>query len=299
MDWRVRGAIQKALGYVPGGGRIHAQWQRRADFGRECDLAVGDWLRMVGHLRASGVALEGATVVEIGAGRMPAWAVCCYLAGARHVFALDRERRIEDDLVRDLADRLMVHVSAIARATGRSEPWISSAQRGLATSLDRGASLAVATDNVVDYRAPSDPAATALAAASIDIVASTSVLEHLPAAGVEAVFAEAKRLLRPGGVMIHAIHTSDHYATADRRLAPLRYLQFSDDEWARWNNAFLYQNRLRAKDFIDRVRAAGFTIELETPRHGELDGIRVHPRFAGYTREELEVIDLDVVARKP
>ena len=113
---------------------------------------------------------------------MPAWAVCCYLAGARHVFALDRERRIDDDLVRDLADRLMVHVSAIARATGRSEPRISSAQRGLATLLDRGASLAVATDNVVDYRAPSDPAATALAAASIDIVASTSVLEHLPAA---------------------------------------------------------------------------------------------------------------------
>lgn len=299
MNWRLQGTIQKALGYVPGGRRIHAQWRRRAtpDFGRECDLAIDDWLRMVGLLRSCGAVLDGATVVELGAGRMPSAALCYYLAGAAHVFTLDRERRIEDDLVRDLADRLMVHVAGIARAASRPEPQVSSAQRALATSLDRGASLAVATGSVVDYRAPADLAATALPAGSIDIVCSTSLLEHLPEATVAAVLAEAMRVLRPGGVMVHAVHTGDHYAAADTRLDPLHYLRFSDEEWARWNNSFLHQNRLRAKDFADLASAAGFTIEAFAPRRrGKSNG--VHAKFAGYAPEELTVIDVDLAARK-
>ena len=46
MDWRVKGAIQKALGYVPGGDRLHYMLQRYAggmrDFGREYDIKVDD-----------------------------------------------------------------------------------------------------------------------------------------------------------------------------------------------------------------------------------------------------------------
>lgn len=293
MDWRLKGAIQKALGYVPGGSRIHEQLARREtpDFGRECDVAVDDWLRMIGELRSRRVTLDGATVVEIGAGRVPTWSLCCYLAGAAHVYALDRERRLDGDLVCDLADRLMVHVPAIARALGRSEPDVASAQRGLATSLDRGATLAVATGSVVDYRAPADPAATALPASSIDVMISSSVLEHVP--DVDAVFTEAMRILTPGGVMFHAIDCGDHNA----RNAPLHYLKYSDEQWARWNNRFLYQNRLRAKDFVEMARAAGFTIEAVTPRSsGAPNG--VHAKFTGYSRDELAITSFDLFARK-
>ena len=293
MDWRLKGAIQKALGYVPGGQRIHEQLQRRAtpDFGQECDLVVDDWLRMVGELRSRGVTLDGARIVELGAGRMPTWSLCGYLAGASHVYALDRDRRIEDDLVCDLANRVMVHVPAIARAIGRPELEVASAQRALATSLERGATLAVATGSVVDYRAPADPAATALPAASIDLVFSTSVLEHEP--DVDAVFAEAMRILTPGGVMFHAIECGDHNARSN----PLHYLKFSDEQWARWNNRFLYQNRLRAKDFVDRARAAGFAIEAVAPRSsGTPNG--VHARFTGYSRDELAITSFELLARK-
>ncbi len=301
MGWRVQGAIQKALGYVPGGRRIHDQLQRRVsiDFGSECDVKVDDWRTMMGHLRACGVTVQGATLVEIGAGRAPTFPLCFYLAGAAHGYALDHDRTIDDELVRDLADRLMVHVTTIAATAGRPEPEVGALQRHVATALERGASLAVATGSVVDYRGPADPTATALPAGSVDIVFSASVLEHLPPATLERVFAEAMRVLRPGGVMVHSIHCGDHYADTDHRIDPLRYLRFSDEQWARWNNPFLYQNRLRAKDFVDLARAAGFSIEVEAPqRCAELDGIAVAPRFSNYSREELEVVDLDVVARK-
>ena len=298
MDWRLTGAIQKALGYVPGGRRIHERLHRRAiDFGQECDVEVDEWRRLTAQLRTCGVSITGATLVEIGAGRAPTLPLCFYLAGAGRVYALDDERRIEDELVCDLADRLMIHVTAIAAAAGRPEAETSAMQRAVASSLARGASLAVATGTVVDYRGPADPTATALPAGSIDIVFSSSVLEHLPPATIERVFAEALRILRPGGVMIHAIHCGDHYAAGDGRIDPLRYLKFSDDEWARWNTPFLYQNRLRAKDFTDLTRAAGFSIELEAVQgRGTVNG--VHARFSGYTREELAITELHFVARK-
>ncbi len=299
MDWRLKGAIQKALGYVPGGRRIHERLHRRiADFGRECDLAVDDWRRLMAHLRSCGVTVQGATLVEIGAGRAPALPLCFYLAGAAHIFALDRDRRIEDELVRDLADRLMAHVAAIAEASGRREPEVGSEQRAIATALERGASLAVASGSVVDYRGPADPTATALPAGAVDIVFSHDALEHLPPSTVAATFTEAMRLLRPGGVMVHAIHCGDHYADGDRRIGPLHYLQLSDDQWARWNNTFLYQNRLRAKDYVELARAAGFAIEREVPQRTAKVDITVDGRFSGYAPDELAVIDIDLVARK-
>ena len=307
MDWRLKGTIQKALGYVPGGRRIHYQLQRKVgglvDFGRECDLKVDDWRLMMGHLRARGIDVRGARLVEIGTGRAPTLALSLYLAGAAKVFSLDLLRLVEHELVLDLADRLMIHVAAIAQTAGRPEPEVTALQRGLVDALGRSASLAVATGNVVDYRAPADATETGLPAGSVDIVFSSGVLEHMRPHVIEASFAEARRLLRPGGVMFHSVNCGDHYAYADAKIDQLHYLRFSDDEWERWNNDFLYQNRLRAKDFTAMASAAGFTIEVDTSRAipqrlAQLDKITVHSRFAGYTREELAVTTVDFVARK-
>jgi SAM-dependent methyltransferase len=222
VDWRVKGAIQKALGYVPGGRRIHHELQRHAgglaDFGRECDIKIDDWKLMMLHLRTCGVSVAGATVVEIGAGKFPTLPMCLYLAGAEHVYALDHERLIERELVEDLADRLMIHVALIAEITGRPEHEITAMQRAMTTALRRGSSLAIATSNVVDYRAPADATATALPAGSIDIVFSNSVLEHMPVRAIEGAFREALRILKPGGVMFHSVNCGDHYAYIDRSI---------------------------------------------------------------------------------
>jgi len=307
MDWRVKGAIQKALGYVPGGDRIHYMLQRYAggmrDFGRECDIKVDDWSIMVGHLRAAGVPVEGATLVEIGTGWYPTFAFCLYFAGAARVFTFDLNRLMKDDLVHALADRLAAHVALIARATGVAEDEVKAEQLSLATALRGGASLAQATGGIVDYRAPADASATSLLASSVDIVFSNSVLEHVPRAGIEACFAEAYRILRPGGVMFHSVNCGDHYAYTDRSIDQLHYLQYSEDDWAKWNNEFLYQNRLRAIDFIELARHAGFTIEVDTSRAtperlAQLDGIQVDPAFAHYTRDQLAITSVDLLARK-
>ena len=221
MDWRVKGAIQKALGYVPGGDRIHYMLQRYAggmrDFGRECDIKVDDWRLMIGHLRTAQVPFEGATMVEIGTGWYPTFPLCLYLAGVGRVFTFDMHRMLKVELVHELADRLAAHVALIASEVGRREEEVKAEQVALAAALTGGASLARATGGIVDYRAPADASHTSLLAGSVDVVFSNSVLEHVPRGVIEACFAEASRILRPGGVMVHSINCGDHYAYTDRR----------------------------------------------------------------------------------
>src|SRR3989440_12179050 len=86
MDWRIKGAIQKVLGAVPGGDRMHYVLQRRGggltDFGRECDIKVDDWRLMMGHLRSGGARVAGGTLLEMGTGWDPTFSPFPYPAGA-------------------------------------------------------------------------------------------------------------------------------------------------------------------------------------------------------------------------
>ena len=69
-------------------------------------------------------------------------------------------------------------------------------------------------------------------------------------------------------------------------------------EWDRWNNEFLYQNRLRAVDFVALAKRAGFSIELDAHRSTEIDGVPIDGSFAHYTREQLAITNLEILARK-
>jgi SAM-dependent methyltransferase len=307
VDWRLKGTIQRVLGYVPGGARLHYVLQRRAggltDFGRECDIKVDDWRLMMGHLRSANMPVAGATLVEVGTGWYPTFPFCLYLAGAERVYTYDLVRLNKPDMTAQLADRLQAHVALIARESGRPIEEVEATQAALSRSIASGESLARATGNVVDYRAPADASSTTLLPGSVDVVFSNSVLEHVPSEVVGALFAEAMRVLKPGGIMFHSVNCGDHYAYTDRSIDQLHYLQFSDRDWERWNNEFLYQNRLRAKDFTELATRAGFTIELDTSRASperlqQLDAISVDPSFARYTREQLAITSVDFIARK-
>ena len=298
----MKGTVQKILGYVPGGARIHLQLQRHIgglrDFGRECDMRVDDWAVMARHLRAANVDIRGATLVEYGTGWFPTLPLCSYLAGAGHVFTIDRVRLIEHDMLVLLADRLAAHVSLIARESDQDVDEVAGLQREVHDALRREMPLSTSTRSVVDYRAPGDVTDTALETESVDVVFSASVIEHMPPEMIKSAFAEAWRILKPGGVMFHSINCGDHYAYSDRSLHQLHYLQFSPDDWERWNNAFLYQNRLRAVDFVMLAKQAGFSIELDVHRSTEIDGVPVDASFAHYTREQLAITNVEILARK-
>jgi SAM-dependent methyltransferase len=308
LPWRAKALIQRFLGAVPRGVELHYLLQRigggLAHFDRECDVKVDDWRLMVSQLRAAKVDLATATFLEVGTGWYPTFPLCLYLAGASRVLTLDVTRHLRPEMVRRLVARLAHHVPVIARASGASEIDVEARRAALSRALGRGATLHDATWEVVDYRAPADAADTSLDAGSVDVVFSNSVLEHVTSDALHALFREAWRVLRMGGVMFHSVNCGDHYAHIDASIDQLHYLKYSEQQWARWNNAFLYQNRLRGVDFTEAAREAGFAIERDTSRANpkrlaQLERMTVDPCFAGYTREQLAITSIDFIARKP
>lgn len=308
MNWRLKGAIQKVLGVVPGGDELHFQLQRRAgglrDPARELWLKIEDWTLMVGHLRDAGMPVRGTRFLEMGTGWYPTFPFCLYLGGAAQVHTVDLNRYLRRDLTVEAATRIERKVPTIAELSGRSIEDVFAAQQALVRAVRAGASLEEATGGVIRYRAPGDASATGLPDASLDVVFSNSVLEHVPVPVIVRCLEEARRVLRPGGVAFHSVNCGDHYAYVDRRINQLNYLRYSDEEWAFWDNRFLYQNRLRAVDFVAMARAAGFTIELDTSRPhptrlAQLAAIPVHEKFAGYSEAELAITSVDFIGRNP
>lgn len=308
MHWRLKGAVQRVLGVLPLGDVIHLELQRRVGglrhFERELAAKIGDLTLMLGHLRrAAQIEIAGTRFLEIGTGWYPTFPCGLALAGARSVITMDLHRHLHPDLVRQLVDGLPAYLPVIADAAGVELGAVEERHARLAAAVRRGASLDDATDGVIDYRAPGDASATQLPDASLDVVFSNSVLEHVPPPAIERCFAEARRILRRGGVMFHSVNCGDHYAYVDPSIHQLNYLQYSEAEWRKWNNRFLYQNRLRAIDFIEMARRARFAIELDTSRPHptrlvQLGSIRVDPWFGRYTRDQLAITSIDFIGRR-
>ena len=308
MHWRAKGVVQKVLGHVPGGEQAHYLLQKRfgglRGFTREFDIKMDDWRLMAGHLRVAGVPITGARLFEIGTGWYPTFPLACYLGGARQVVTVDLNRHIKPELVRECADNLGRHVELIAEACAVPVSDVVARQQTLVSRLADGNDVDAATLGVVQYQAPSDASRTTLKAAQIDCVFSNSVLEHVLPAAVDGIFRESMRILAPGGIMFHSVNCGDHYAYVDRSINQLNYLKYSDQEWRRWDNAFLYQNRMRAYEFVDRAVAAGFDIVLNTEcareaRLAQLAAMDVHPQFAHIPPERLCVTSIDFIGRKP
>lgn len=308
MHWRLKATAQKLLGMAPFGESLHYHLQRRfgglRDFSRECRVKVSDWKLMAGHLRDAGRPIAGARLLEIGSGWYPTFPFLCWIAGAREIVTVDLTRHMRPELTRDCAAELGKLVAEIAAAAQLDEATVRERQSRLLAALERGADVGAATDGAIRYLAPSDARRTGLPDASIDCVFSNSVLEHVPMDVIRGMYTESMRILVPGGVMFHSVNCGDHYAYVDRNISQLNYLRYSDAQWQRWNNAFLYQNRVRAHRFVDEAREAGFAIVLDTAkphptRLQQLAQVPVHPQFAHMPPEVLAITSVDFIARKP
>lgn len=309
MHWRVKGALQKVLGVMPGGDTLHYQLQRRAgglrQVEREMATKVEDWDVMVDMLARCGVRIAGQRMLEIGSGWYPLFPIALYAGGAKKIVTVDLNRYMKPELTRQCVEvlREAKHLRVIAEKSGAAEGDVEHRLASVAKALARGADVGEASEGAIEYHAPSDASDTKLPDASIDIVFSNSVLEHVPGPVIEAIFREARRILPPGGVMIHGVNCGDHYAYTDRSINQLHYLSYSSARWEKWQNRFLYQNRLRAMDFTELAKKSGFTVELDTSkarpeRLKQLEQIDVHPEFAKYPREQLAITSIDFVARK-
>jgi SAM-dependent methyltransferase len=164
----------------------------------------------------------------------------------------------------------------------------------------------------IDYRSGVSSEKLPFPAGRFDLVYSVAALEHVPEP--EGTVAEIARVLAPGGLAVHEIDLK-HHGSED----PLRFLEFSDEEWRRRATHYggdvslrtvldggfageIFCNRLRRADWRRLFESAGLAVERVEPVI-VLDASAVKPeRFAAPFRnlpvEELSVLTIRVVGRK-
>jgi len=156
----------------------------------------------------------------------------------------------------------------------------------------------------IRYTAPAMPPYD-LPSGSADLVTCSAVLMHPDSSGCKAIYAEAARLLRPGGVFIATIRHDDQYADSDPTLSRYNFLRYGQKTWSRWfHNRFTPFNRLRPADHRELLADLPLDVVTWSIEGGdaadllEFGRIKVHPDFAKYPVSELTARQLTMVLQR-
>jgi SAM-dependent methyltransferase len=132
--------------------------------------------------------------------------------------------------------------------------------------------------------------------ASVDLVFSHAVLEHIRLAELDELLRELRRVVRPSGAMTHQIDFKDHLAES------LNSLRFPKTWWESGavGRSGLYTNRVRVTEMLRRIERVGFRIEGAERQRWEaipLPRAALREPYRSLPEEDLLVKDVFVVAR--
>lgn len=281
MHWKRKAAAFRVLGKIPFGGSLHFWAQRNIT--KTWPRPVGDIASLVGVAkrnvadfhRLSQQSIEKAVFLEIGAGRDLTVLIAMKLLGAGSVLAIDIARLAKLDLV-NAAAKMVADVLNLPAP--RFTSWRELENFG------------------IRYVAPFDAASAALP--PIDAFISNEVLEHVPPAALRGIFENVARSMPVGGVSLHSIDYSDHYARGGG-VSRYHFLQFNENEWRPYNSAMHYVNRLRHCEHLKIMTDAGFEIIDEDTYAEDLPAdMVIAPEFKNFDHADLRVMRARICAVK-
>ena len=305
--WWIKAAIQRGISLLPGRNYWNEWFQEHVTRSLECTAGrfESQLKKSRTHLEyyrthASGCRSVPRTVLELGTGWHAVFPVAMFLAGVDEIWTWDiarlikrrRLRRALDHFVSRAANHRLSQLLPYARpervaqlAAAAAEDW--SDPYALLRQLNIHAMVG-------DARHSELPGET------IDLIASTDVLEYISRDVLLGLFDEFQRMAAPHGVMSHLVDMIDEYSFFDSSITPFNFLKFSDRAWRLINNSIIPLNRLRVSDFRECFREAGFTVVQEVVTRGTpeaLASIRLASRFARYDPSDLLILTAWFVAR--
>lgn len=305
--WYAKAAMQGTLSMLPGRQRFNRVFQKHVTHSLDLtdSYLLSKWERTRAH--ADAWQKHGSSrhsdddrfvAVEIGTGWFPVTSVGLVLCGAERVRTYD---------VQALADRpsvlaVMASYDRLIR-DGTIDPPSQVGRERLELALSEpegrlGHELLALLGVDVHIRDPRD---TGLPQQSIDLVVSTSKLEHIPSSPLRWLLREVARVTAPGGVTSHVIDLADHYAQLDATINRFNFLRYGKRRWRLYNNPLHFQNRLRVNDYRKMFEELDWEIidEHDVARPvEELEEVPVHRDFAHYRQEDLLVTETHLVCRR-
>lgn len=230
--------------------------------------------------RAGLTTLEGRVVVELGPGDSLSTAVIAAALGASRTYLSDTGAYATADVASYHA------LQRFLEAAGLRPPDVSQCQT--VEAILEQCHAVYLTNGLAGLGS--------IASASVDLVFSQAVLEHVSLDLFDLTQREVRRVLMPGGIASHQVDLKDHLGGA------LNNLRFGDSTWeARWMaESGFYTNRLRMAEMLSLVRDAGLVPEVtEVQRWAALPTPqqRLAPRFRAMSAEDLLVHQFDFIAR--
>lgn len=282
--WLAKAMLQKGISRL---GLLPVYHRAQRSIGRLKDFSPSSRIEYAGKLAADvGLhRLQGAIAVEIGTGWVPVVPAGLHLLGVRSVYSFDLSRHLQPDMVAPMVRQLVNCVPDLVRRSGASAGTIHERLRALGSDDPDD----LLRQMGFSYHAPTDFSRSGLAAGSIDIVYSNLVLEHVTPGALGEILREARRVLKPGGLMWHNVDFTDHYSHTFTSLSPMNFLRYGQGFWDVASNDILYMNRLRRVDYARAFEDAGFECvkELQYQMTADEPMVKVHPDFARYPEDEL------------
>ncbi len=295
MRWLAKAALQKALSAAPGGQHLNYLLQRHVTHGlpRPPAELMDKFRAALRHWRAARDHGGGPprSAFEFGPGWELAVALCLFMLGVERQVLADLRPLLRPGLLAHAAGFYRQRRPELERLAGRELRPLPPGPVGLGWLRALG----------IDYRAPLDAARSGLPAGSMDLIHSTQVLEHVPAAALAPLLRECRRLAAPAGVVSLTIDMADHYLHFDPGISPYNFLRYSDAAWGLINSGLHYQNRLRLFDYLQAAQEAGLAVaarELTMPdrrQRAALAALPLAARFAGRDPQDLMVLEAHLV----
>jgi len=93
---------------------------------------------------------------------------------------------------------------------------------------------------------------------------------------------------------------ADQFSSFDRSITPFNNMRYSSRAWRWLDSPIIPQNRLRASDYSQAYRNAGFEIVAREDVNGaqsDLASVKIATEFARYSRDDLLVLYSWLIAR--
>jgi SAM-dependent methyltransferase len=277
LPWQLKLVAKLVLARLP----VPYAWWKRAglfEHGPMHDPAYAEAV-FRSHLERSG--LEGRkdfVCLELGPGDSLFSAVIAKLHGARQCWLVDSG----DFATRDMANyrRLARHLEA------NGAPPLPAEALGSFEALLTYCGARYLTGGLATLRE--------IPSASVDLIWSQAVIEHIRKRDFAAVLRETRRVLRKDGVASHVVDLRDHLGGA------LNNLRFGEGLWeSEWMaRSGFYTNRLRHSELIEEFSDAGFAVEtIAIDRWAALPTLRsrLAEPFRGFRDEDLLVSGCSLV----
>jgi hypothetical protein len=305
--WMIKSAIHRTISVLPRSHRWNELFQTYVTKSLELDgRGFEDRLRfcrthLEHYFEAHGLRREGFTALDVGTGWFPVVPVGLYLCGASDIWTFDIAPLLRSSRLR----LLLGHFDEYDRRGVLKDllPWVQPDRVApLREAIERGTDESPTSllNRLNIHALVRDAQQTGLKPGSIDLFVSTTVLQYIPAAALQGIFAEFKRLASPDAVMSHYVDLYDQFSVFDRSISPFNFLRYSTTGWKWLRSPLIPLNRLRISDYRALHALAGFAIIKEVNTSGsaqDLEKIPLAREFDKYEAADLLVMTSWLVSK--